>query len=250
MATPGSDIDVIVLVDSKDALVKPTSGGLANTDRLMSFSNDSDPLRAVEFLTVMNGVMVDVTAVIAPCVKQVYSRLRSRGPELSENEILTLGRLRTGWLLWESEGYLDRNALTLTDPALDIYCSTKHFVAAQAFVRKGTKALGLQDIPLALHLGRSAVEAGYLAYFASQGLSYLGAKWLAQVGCAHGAAERVRRNPLLKQSVHLLFPSLDSTTDQASQYLRAVADCLGSIRSLIEQQTLFRIAFKACPQIN
>lgn len=248
MATRGSDIDLIVLVDDKSAAQERSH--ITNTDQRLVFSNESDPLRAGEFLTVVNGMLVDVTVVVTSAIKKIYGRLRSKGPELSENEILTLGRLSTGWLLWQSEAYLERYALELKDSALDVYCCTRNFVSALHFLQKGLKAIEVRDVPLALHLGRASVEAAYLAYFASEGLSYLGQKWLAQLGHARGATERVSRHPLLKQGIAMLFPLYTADPGDAANYLEAVSELLTALRKLIEQKTLFRIAFNACPQIQ
>jgi hypothetical protein len=248
MGSRSSDIDLIVLVDDKAAIQEPDR--ISNTQRRLAFSNESDPLRGGEFLTVFNGVMVDVTVVIASAITRISASLRRRGPELSEKEILTLGRLSTGWLLWQSDGYLERSALKLKDPAFDVYCCTKSYVSAVHLLQKGLKAIEVRDIPLILHLGRASVEAAYLAYFASEGLSYLGVKWLAQVGHAVGAADRVRKHRILKQGVSLLFPLYTADLSDATNYLEAVSEFLAALRSLIEQRTLFRIAFTACPQIQ
>jgi hypothetical protein len=248
MASSGSDVDLIVLVDSKAALLDK-SGEITNTGQRLVFSNESDFLRASEFLAVVNGILVDAVVVVTPSIKRIYARLRNKGPELSETEIATLSRLSTGWLLWESEGYLEHNGLTLRDSALDVYCCTRYFVSALHHVMKGRKALDPADVPLALHLGRSAIEMAYLAYFASEGISYLGAKWLVQIGYARGAAERVSRHPLLKEGVGLLFPSFPAALSESERYFKDVAEFVTSMRKLIEQKTLFRIAFNACPQV-
>ena len=248
MASQGSDIDLIVLVDSKAALLNK-SGEVTNTDQRLVFSNESDILRASEFLTVLNGILVDTVVVVTPSIKQIQGRLRTRGPELSETEIAVLSRLSTAWVLWHSADYLERSGLTLTDPALNVYCCTRYFVSALHLVKKGRRALDFADTPLALHLGRSSVEMAYLAYFASEGLSYLGAKWLAQIGYARGAAERVSRHPLLREGVGLLFPGFPATVSETEGYFRDVGEFLTSMRKLIEQKTLFRIAFNACPQV-
>src|SRR5262249_51479168 len=160
----------------------------------------------------------------------------------TENEIMTLSRLSTGWLLWESDDYLTSNGLSLQDRALDVYCCTRHFVMALLYRRKAERALSLEDLPVALYLGRLSVERAYLAYFASEGFSYLGSKWLSAVGRSRHAAGGIARHPVLEGNVSLLFPSYDSTLDDAAQYLRSVAEFLTSMRALIEQKTLFRIA--------
>jgi hypothetical protein len=249
MATSASDIDFIVLVDDRNVLLGRERGYIANNQLQIAFCNDGDPLIAGNFMTLMNEISVDVTVVITPSIRQIQNRLRRRGPELSENEIMALSRLATGWLLWQSEGYLERNGVVLSDPALDVYCATRNFTLALLYRRKGMKALALADIPLALHLGRLSIEMAYLAYFASEGLAYVGPKWLAQIGHARGAAERVNRHPLLARHAHLLFPAFPSSPEQAARYLEAVTELLASMRALIEQKMLFRIAFKACPQI-
>lgn len=248
MGTRGSDVDIIVLVDSKEALVDST-GRTANNSQQASFFNESDTLLAGTFIQLLRGVLVDVQVAITPAIRDIYTRLRRRSPELNEIEIRILGRLRSGWLLWETEGYLERNSINFSDRTLAVYCCTRNFVTALTHQRKAAKALELHDVLLALHLGRASVEMAYLAYFASEGILHLGVKWLAQLGFARGAQARLIRHPLLKQSLHLLFPVFGSTKTEATQYLREVGEFSTSIRSLIEEQILFRIAFKACVQI-
>jgi len=249
MATNGSDVDFVVLVDGKDALIQRGGRKIANTDQQLAFFNESDLLRAGLFLSVMNGVTVEVSVAVTPSIKLVYNRLRGRGPELSENEIMTLGRLSTGWLLTESDGYLQQRGVVLTNPALFIYCSTKHFSYALIYQMKAARALDLEDIPQALYLGRLSVEMAYLSYFASEGFPYLGAKWLAQLGHARTAAERVQRHPLLKEGIPILFPDGRSDSIQVRRYLQDASSLVTQMRTLIESKTLFRIAFHACPQI-
>jgi hypothetical protein len=248
MGTSSSDVDLIVLVDSKADVLKPETHA-ANSNQRLEFSNENDPLTIGMFVTLMQGILVDLQVSVTPMIHAVQNRLRRRGPELSESEVRTLGRLSTGWLLWQTEGYLARSGVVLHDSALSVYCCTKNYVFALNDQRKAAKALDLGDIPLALQLGRLSVEMSYLAYFSSEGLPFLGAKWLAQIGYAHGAAERVHRHPLLKQGVPLLFPAWNVTTVEAGQYLQNVGEFLICMRRLIEQKMLFKIAFKACPQI-
>jgi hypothetical protein len=247
MATSGSDIDFIALVDGKDAIVSDSKAAVTNTAQRLSFSSESDPLRAGLFMTEMNGVMVELAILLTPAVRRIYERLRSRGPDLSDLEIMMLGRLRSGWLLTQSEDYLKRHGINLADPVLDVYCATRYFSYALMYRKKAIKAHELTDVSQALHLGRLSAEMAYLTYFASEGLPYLGAKWLAQLGHAHGAAERVQRNPLLQKGIPLLFPSHQS---DPAEHLQALSQFLTSMRGLIEQKTRFKIAFIACPQIH
>lgn len=249
MGTGISDVDFMVLIDSPSVLLPYESSHGANGDRHLPLSEDSDALRAGVSITLDKGLVVDVTLVVAPMITQIYKALRKRGPELSDLEIRTLGWLSSGWLLWESDNYIARRGIRLPDQALDVYCSTRNFSIALIFLRKAEKVLELTDIPLALHLGRSSVEMAYLAYFASEGLSYLGPKWLAQLGHARGSLDRVSRYPLLKEGIPLMFPSCESTIREAECYLREVSQFLASMRDLISRNALFQIAFDTCPQI-
>lgn len=249
MGASGSDVDLIVLVDSKTALVNG-EGHIANNAQQLEFSSESNLLLAGIFLSTNEGVLVDLHVAVTPVIHGIYKRLRRRGPELSETEIRTLGRLNTGWLLWETDGYLERNEAILKDTTLDVYCSTKYFVSALHEIAKAARALDCNDATLALQLGRLSIELAYLAYFASEGIVYLGSKWLAQIGHARGAADRLNRQPLLREGVPLLFPPLTAESAEIVGYLRKASGFMTSMRHLIEQKTLFRIAFSACPQVH
>ena len=247
MGTSGSDVDLIVLIDTKDAQVSRER--LANTDQDLEFVNDGDMLLSGISLTLRHGIPVEVQVVLTSAVAAVYRRLRRRGPDLTETEIRTLGRLATGWLLWQSERYMEDSGVDLTDPSLSIYCATRSFVFALLQRSKAARALEQRDIPLSLHHARTSVEESYLAYFASEGLPHLGSKWLAKIGHAYDAPQRIAEHPLLTQGIRLLFPTLSSSLTEASQYLREASEFIMSMRSLIERRVRFRIAFNACPQI-
>jgi hypothetical protein len=248
MGTSGSDVDLIVLVESADALLHD-AGSLANNAQELEYSSESRLLRGI-FLKMYQGVLVDLSVVITSEIHRVYQRLRRRGPELSEIEIRILGRLSSGWLLSQTDGYMDRNASILKDPALPIYCCTREYVSALHQISKAERALARADLPLALQHARESVEYCYIAYFASEGLTYLGSKWLAQLGHAHGAAERLERHPLLGEGIALLFPHYPTPVAAASDYLKNVARFLTSMRQLIERKSMFKIAFSACPQVH
>ncbi len=249
MATSGSDIDLIVLVDSKAALVKRPRH-IANSAQNLEFHNRADSLLAAHFISMYEGICVDLEVALIPAIHGIIRRLRERGPELSETEIRTVGRINTGWILWESEGYLKNEVTILRDPALDVYCCTTHFVSALHEIAKARRAVGCQDFMLALQLGRLAAEFAYLAYFASEGINYLGSKWLAQIGHARGAADRIRRHPLLKDGIRILFPPYTADPEETGRYLKVVCEFLTAMRSLIEHKPLFHIAFQTCPQIH
>jgi len=238
-----------VLVDSKECLTQVRHRPRGEAEQKMSYSSESDPLRARLFIAVINGITVEIAAVLVSGIQRVHARLRSPGPDLDENEVMVLGRLGTGWLLTESAEYLARSGISLSDKNLHVYCSVKRWIFALAYRYKSLKALALADIPQALHLGRLSMESAYLAYFASEAFPYLGAKWLAQIGHARGARERTERHPLLKEGVPLLFPAFLTEASAVEAYLGSVTSFLTAMRSLIEQKTLFRIAYQACPQI-
>jgi hypothetical protein len=140
MGTRGSDVDLIVLVDSKEAVSNGTESTVNDSQRA-SFVNETDALVAATFMQLQEGVLVEVQVALTPAIRSIYARLRRRSPELSETEIRILGRIRTGWLLWETEGYLERNSINWNDRALPVYCCTRNFVTALTHQRKAEKAL-------------------------------------------------------------------------------------------------------------
>lgn len=234
MATGGSDVDLILLVDSRAVILNNETGNIRE---------GASDLLVKHFWFFVGGVDIDVMMVITPTINSIYECLRGKNPWLGESEIMILSRLGAGWLLWQSDQYLERNGVVINNSELDVRCSTKRFVFAFAHREKAVKALAVNDISLCLHHGRLSVEKAYLAYFSSEGLSYLGDNWLAQITRADGALERVHRHPLLMEYVHLLFPVYRSTQVEAAQYLQAVSESLTKIRRLIEEKSSYRLAY-------
>ena len=250
LGTSASDLDFIVLIEHRAQLVGQGVGESINTDQKLSFRNEGDSLLGGDFITVVRGVQIDITVALVPALNAVHARLRSKGPELSENEIRTLSRIATGWCLWQNEGYLQRRGVVTKDSALDVYCATRNLVLAQLYRRKAAKALELGDVTLTSYLGRSSVEHAYLAYLASEGFAFVGPKWVAQIGRPTGALGKVMGPSLLGQSLPLLFPAYGASVSSSRQYLQDVSDFLLAMEALITKKTLFRIAFTACPQLR
>ncbi len=59
MATTASDVDFILLVDSKNALLSHAAAA-ASTEQRLIFSNDSNALVAASFITLTEGIAVEV----------------------------------------------------------------------------------------------------------------------------------------------------------------------------------------------
>jgi hypothetical protein len=249
MGASGSDIDLIVMVDDESAIT-PRERQNANTPTELEFASSSNLLLPGIFLSMHEGVLVDLHVAVTPVIHGIYARLRRRGPDLNETEMRTLGRLASGWLVFETQGYLAQHGSVLKDTALPVYCCTKQFVSALHEISKARRALACADSPLALHHACRSIENAYLAWFASEGMTYLGAKWLAQVGYARGAAERMARYPLLAAGIPLLFPRYPASVPEITVHLNDVANFLKAMKALIEEKTLYRIAFKACAQMH
>jgi hypothetical protein len=248
MATSGSDVDFIVMVDGGDSL-QADSLRIHNNDQQVAFAGAGDSLVRASFLRMINGVTVEVQVALAPRIRATLKRLRNKGPQLSEREIMTLSRLGTGWLLVQSGDYVQQWEISRADPALDVYCCTRYFVTALNLRQKALRAMEFADVTLVLHLARLSVESCFMAYFASEGLSYLGPRWIAQLGYARGATERLARHPLLSVGIRLLFPRHELSLDEAGDHLQSASAFLTAMRGVITGKMLYRIAFHACPQI-
>ena len=58
MGTSGSDVDLIVLVDGRDALLG-AAGEVANKPEQLAFASESDPVLAGVFLNMFEGILME-----------------------------------------------------------------------------------------------------------------------------------------------------------------------------------------------
>jgi len=202
---------------------------------------------ATHMICLLNGVEVEVTFVLAPSVLRVLKRLQAQGPELTEEEIALLGRIRTGWTVSERRAEIDLQSILRADRALDVYCATRNYVFAQKYLEKARKSATDGDSLTSIYLARTAVEQSYRSYFASRGFASLGAKWV-QFLQAFDFGSPANRS-LFRRCVALLFPVADMRGAGLDDYLAQVNDFLSSTRTAIEADPLHKIAFSACPQI-
>jgi hypothetical protein len=247
LATGISDIDFIVLVASSDALLRGAASKTNNASAL-AFSNESDPLSVGHFIHLINGVEADINIVLVPKLEGIYQRLRLPGPELTDGEIVTLGRLQKAWLLHKTEGFFDNWQDCLSDPALNVYCTTRYFWMSLKMLEKARKAASLQDFPVASYLARLSAECGFYAYFSSKGYCSLGTKWLkfAEV-FDFGGSTQVKQS--FNDYVRLIFPKLFQADDDIERHFEDVVSFINFVRKTIESDIRYKIAFAVCPQI-
>jgi hypothetical protein len=249
LATGGSDVDLIAVIDDKQRILPSAVHG-RNTDVAFSYVNDADALLAGNFLRLHNGIQVDVTVAIWPSVCAVYERLRRPGPELAEQEIRVVSRLQTGWLLAASQPFEGADARLKAERVLDIHCSTRSFVFAVIYREKGIKALAAGQLDVATQYGRQAVEMACASYLASEGLSYLGDKWLAFLRRGSRTIKHSLPQSLRDNAAALLFPELKEESRRVESYHARVTGFLTEMRNVIVAKPVFRIAFQACALID
>ena len=247
LATGISDIDFIVLVDSRDAIL-PEAISKKNSDSALTFSNDSDPLSIGHFIHLINGIEVDINIVLASRVDAVTHSLMLPGPELSDGEVLTIGRLKKAWLIDKTDGFLDRWDEFLSDTSFEVLCATRFYWMSLKMLEKARKAAAMQDFPLALYLARISAECVYWSYFASRGFCALGTKWLKFVTVFDFNGDDEARR-LFSDSVPLVFPRFHMDVAELAQHFGSVVHFQRSARETIEKDIRFKIAFAVCPQI-
>jgi len=122
---------------------------------------------------------------------------------------MTLGRLSTGWLLWQSDDYLP--ACRALSCATDLLISTQPmalFIQPHLSAQAGR---ALSSVTSAITPARrTSVEAAYLAYFASEGHAISGSEVAGADRSRHRRGRQVKRNPLLLKGSNL-FPRYKTT---------------------------------------
>lgn len=247
MATSISDIDFIVLVDSADAIL-PGATSRKNSDSALTFSNDGDPLSIGHFIHLINGIEVDINIVLVSKIEGITQRLKLPGPELSDGEVLTIGRLKTAWLISKSDGFLDHWDSFLSDHSFEVLCATRFYWMSLKMLEKSRKAASMQDIPVSLYLARISAECVFWAYFASRGFCALGTKWLKFVTVFdfNGDADAKQ---LFSDSIPLVFPQFHMDAAERERHFETIVRFQRSGRATIEKDIRYKIAFAVCPQI-
>lgn len=247
MATSISDIDFIVFVDSQDALL-PGATSKKNSDSALTFSNDGDPLSVGHFIHLINGIEVDINIVLASKIEAITQRLKLPGPELSDGEVLTIGRLKKAWLISKSDGFLDHWDDFLSDYSFEVLCATRFYWMSLKMLEKARKAASMRDFPVALYLARISAECVYWSYFASRGFCALGTKWLKFVTVFDFNGDDNAKH-LFNGKIPLVFPQYQMDVAALEQHFETIVGFQRSGRATIEKDLRFKIAFAVCPQI-
>jgi Nucleotidyltransferase domain len=248
IGTSASDVDVLVLVDSHRALISDSPNCSAAGLFSGTFIGDSSELAITNVVSLLNGVEVDFTFMLAPRVLAIHERLERGSLSLTVHQIRLLSRIKTGWLLIDRDQMPRSTCKWGVDNALEVHCAVRYFIFGLKD-REDAHAALADNVPLAYHLGRSCVERCFESYLSSRGYAYVGNKWLrflAQlIDHQNSDAESLRT-----LGVPLLFPSQYSSRGKAEDYLESVDAFMVSVRSVLEKDLGVRIALRLCPQVN
>ena len=227
-----SDIDLMVVIGREDiAHIAPSGPATVK-------STATGGLELAIIDCVLEGLEVDIALVSGPRLGRICAALGRGGVALGEEDIRVLARLKRGWVLDDASGYLAAFPGLRDRLSLEIYCATTYYSLALKRLEDAFAA-ARKDPALSLHLGRLCVEQVIFAWLASKGTCYPGAKWIAHV----------RKHEGVDHGLTLLFPTLSDEAIEIGRYLIEVQRFADEIRSLIEQNRAFRIAFDFCPQI-
>ena len=241
IATDVSDIDLLVLVKSEGVLTTPPQ---SNTSVFFAGTfGQSSELAAATAVVRVEGLEFDLQFIPTRRLIELLHAARASRVTFSLLQRQLISRLRTGWLLEPDEWPVPSDVLR--DDSFDIHCALHSMITAYRSVVDAKVAL--QDHPLlALMMGRHSVEKAFEAYFASQGFSALGLKWLRflrrhvdtlpenQVGAMPAA--------LAARGENLLLPDRDFTL--AAGYVTAVEQFVGEVRAVLETRVKYRVAFQ------
>lgn len=242
LGSPVSDIDLLAVLDDIERFIPPAP----NDQTLVVQGEPGSPLRAF-VVHVVGGLEVDVAVVDCAALLARLDDALSAGGVLSRDQRRLFGRLVSGWILSGPEdGALAR--LARLRPAVEVRVAVSAYVDALKQLEDAEAAADIDPL-LALHLSRLAVEAGFSAHLATEGVLDAGDKWLRALGSRAGdvAALSDDRRRLAAVGVPLLFPAADASA------ARQVADCkafLAAVRASASRERRFAIAFALCPQVR
>jgi hypothetical protein len=172
----------------------------------------------------------------------------SATPTLEMRRLFT--RLFTGWRLDEGDSPSIREVQGAR-PALQAQVSTNCFVVALKHI-EDARASVLDDVDLAIHLGRLAVQSVLEAYFSGEGLLLPGDKWprlLRPGALARWASRPQDAQRVAGVALPLCFPSRAESAASAEAYVEQVIDFARQVRALLETDRRLAIAYGLCPQI-
>jgi hypothetical protein len=241
IATHVSDIDLLVLL-APDAVFTPAAGGNGAVFFAGTFGQSNDLATATAVIR-DEGLEFDLHFIPTHRVVDLLTAAKSSGITFSMLQRQLLSRLRNGWLLAPEEWPIPNRVLR--DESFDIHCAMHSLVTAYRSVVDAQVALQ-DDTLLARMMGRHAIEKAFDAYFASQGFSALGLKWLRflrrHLESSGPEAAGVISTALASRGRELLLPSGDAGAAKA--YVSDVEQFVGDVRSLLERRMKYRVAFQ------
>jgi hypothetical protein len=253
VGSPISDVDLVLVIDDIEAIRDVPSNGRSTAVLRGNLVGEAETLMVTEALTLVNGIEVDMQFVLLKRVKEVSLEL-SRATawvSLSGQNTQILGRIRSGWILSSTERFQVACSQLLTGRALDVHCATRYFIVALQDLEKAKAAL-LDDLAMALYLGKACVQGCCCAYFAGNGYPYLGNRWLRLLNPSKSPASRSiasKLGPLARRGVELVFPTLAQSRDAAGEYLKQVTEFAYDIKRMMEKDTAIRAALRLSPQV-
>lgn len=221
IGSAASDIDIVVLLSSVEGLLLPSHASGDGIVFSAAVAGESARLVAGSVVAVRRSIEVDLEFVVASSVVELLGRLSRDDSPCSAREARILSRLKTGWVLTHSPAFEQLQARIATDAGLQRFCVREHTKEMLELLDEAAAAIASR--PVALHLGRLAVESGFRAFFASNGLAVVGNKWLRFIKA--NQLERVGGPPFAKlvaSGLPLLFPSMQGSEPDTREYLRQV----------------------------
>ena len=249
IATTASDIDLIVVVESREAARENQVG---TNGIIFNGEWPGDEFALTNIVLDVPPVELDVVILLAPGVRELTERLERGNVSLSRHQIVFLSRLKTGWLLQRQDEFATAHERLCQSNALELHCAVRQAVIATKAL-SGARAALEDNVPLALHLGRVCVESWFEAYLASRGYAFLGVKWLRFLARHQHSGEpgsRALLDEVISRGIPLMFPMLEHDAAHANRYLQDVAEFANLAKRLIASEPAFRIALELAPHIR
>lgn len=250
VATPVSDIDILVSVPTQTPLRLPSS----RSSPAMLYSGDQharlDSLHLGDLVMLVDGIEVDFSFISADGLDDLCRQVE-RGGSLTSQQILVLSRAMRGWRLTGPTSSGASLSELRESRSLETHCTVRYLVGAFKHVEDAAAALPDEPL-LACHLARLCVEKCFEAALASQGELAVGVKWLRRLARASKGteSEALMLRELRRVGETLLFPRDATDAPAAAEHVRSAHSFFQQTVAVIGHDVAIRIAIRSCPQLR
>jgi hypothetical protein len=249
VATPNSDIDLIVVLDSDISLGGPS------VDTAVRFQGQSlgtaDALTMVESIIEIDGLEIDINFTSAPRIEGVSRKLANGEGYISLTgpDCAILSRVKTGWFLHGEGSVREWCPSLFGDSSFEAHCCARYLVFAKQDIEDAITFQARGDLITATHVARLAVEKTFFSLLASTGIGFAGSKWprLLNTQLYPNSVVGQKLREVVDDNLDLIFPR---ASNDLNHYISRVKSFADAARSFMAKDPILALAFRFSHQLS